>query len=91
MILFGYYLILLGSIFQFQELPMFLVAGLINFGVKNQVPKVSFKITVGNLMSIFSYEFVDFIFYGSLVIFEVISHYGAQAFTFHSLRASLPS
>ena len=44
-ILFGYDLILLVSIFQFHELPLLLVVGLINFGVKNQVPKVSFKIT----------------------------------------------
>ena len=35
MILFGYYLILLGSSIQFHELPVLLVAGLINFGVKN--------------------------------------------------------
>ena len=44
MILFGCDLILISSIFHFQELPVLLVAGLINFGVKNQVPKVSFKI-----------------------------------------------
>ena len=47
MILFGYYIILFGSIFLFQELPFMLVATLINFGVKNQVPQVSLKIVVG--------------------------------------------
>ena len=62
MILFGYYLILIGSIFQFHELLVLLVAGLIDFGVKNQVPKVSFEIVVGDLMSIFSLEFADIMF-----------------------------
>ena len=41
-------------------------------------------------MSVFSYEFFDIIFCGSLVIFEVILDYGAQAFTLHSPMASLP-
>ena len=41
MILFGYYMILLGS--MVQELSVLLVDVLINFGVKNQVPKISFK------------------------------------------------
>ena len=40
-----------------------LVAGLINFGVKNQVPKVSFEIVAGDLMSLLFYEFADIIFY----------------------------
>ena len=40
-----------------------LVAILINFGVKNQVPKVPFKIAAGDLMSILFYEFDDIIFY----------------------------
>ena len=48
MFLFGSDMILLGSIFQFQGLPVLLGAGLINFGVKNQVPKVSFKLLLGN-------------------------------------------
>ena len=39
-----------------------LVVVLINFGVKNQVPQVSFKIDVGDLMSSFSHEFGDIIF-----------------------------
>ena len=69
MILFGSDLILLGSIFKFQELPVILVTGLINFGVKNQVPKVSFKIVARELMSFLSHVFADIIFYESLVIF----------------------
>ena len=52
-----------------------LVAIVINFGVKNQVPQVSFKIVVGDLMLVSPHEFDDIIFYGSLVIFEVISDY----------------
>ena len=36
-----------------------LVVVLINFGVKNQVPQVSFKIVVGDSMIDFSHEFDD--------------------------------
>ena len=37
------------------------VFGLINFGVTNQVPQVSFKLVVGDLMLVSSYEFADII------------------------------
>ena len=47
MILFGSDMILFGFIFKFQEPLVMLVAGLINFGVTNQVPQVSFKIVAG--------------------------------------------
>ena len=47
-----------------------LVVVLINFGVKNQVPKVSFKIIVGDLMSVLSNEFDDIIFCEYLDIFQ---------------------
>ena len=57
----GYDIILFGSIFKFQELPVMLVVVLINFFVKNQVPQVSFKIIVGDLMLVFSSEFDDII------------------------------
>ena len=70
MFLFGPNLILIGSIFKFQELPVMLVAILINFGVKNQVPKVSFEIVVGDLMSVLFYEFSDIIFCEYLDIFQ---------------------
>ena len=60
--LFGYNMILFGSNFKFQEPPVILVVVLINFGVKNQVPKVFFKIVVGDLMLVFSHEFYDIIF-----------------------------
>ena len=39
-----------------------LVGGFINFGVTNQVPQVSFKLVVGDLMIVSSYEFDDIIF-----------------------------
>ena len=78
MILFGSDLILFGSIFKFQEPSVMLVVGLINFGVTNQVPQVSFKLVAEHLMIVFSYEFVDIIFFESLVIYESISDYGAQ-------------
>ena len=67
--LFGYYMILFCSSFKFQEAPIMLVLVLINLGVKNQVPQFSFEIVAGDLMSVFFYEFVDIIFYGSLDIF----------------------
>ena len=55
---------LFGSIFKFQDPPVMLVAFLINFGVKNQVPGVSFKIVVGircqfSLMSLLILYFVN--------------------------------
>ena len=45
--LFGSYMTSFGSIFKFQELSVMLVVVLINFGVKIQVPQISFKIVVG--------------------------------------------
>ena len=72
--LFGPDIILFGSIFKFQELSVMLVVVLINFGVKNQVPKISFKIFVGDLMSVFSHEFDDIIFCKYLDILEIISY-----------------
>ena len=69
---------LIGSNLKFQEPPVMLVAVLINFGVKNQAPKVSFKFPARDLMSIYSHEFVDINFCESLDILESISYYGAQ-------------
>ena len=69
-ILFGSDLISLGPSFQFHELPMLLLDGLIYFGVKNQVPKFSFEVVAGDLMSVLFYEFDDIIFYGSLDIWK---------------------
>ena len=62
-----------------------LVAGLINFGAKNQVPKVSFEIVVGDLMSVLFYEFYDIIFYEYLYILEIISYCRSDIFTLINL------
>ena len=51
MILFGSNLTLIVSSFKFQELLVMLEVALINFGVKNQVPQVSFKVVAGDLIS----------------------------------------
>ena len=55
MILFGSDLILLGSIFHVHELLVLLVVVLINFGVKKQVPQVSFKTATRDLISFHSF------------------------------------
>ena len=60
MILFGSVMILLGS--RVQYILVLLVAVLINFGVKNQVLQVFFKLDAGDLMLASSYEFDDIIF-----------------------------
>ena len=65
---------LFGSGFKFQEPLVMLVAVIINFGVKKQLPQVSFKIDVGDLMFIFSHEFANIILCESLVILEAISN-----------------
>ena len=69
--LFGSDMILFDSIFKFQELPFMLVVVLINFGVKNQVPQVSFKLVAGDLMLVSFHEFSDIIFCESLVIMKL--------------------
>ena len=43
-------------------------------GVKKQLPKISFKSFVGDLMSVFSHDFADVIFYKYLDILEIISY-----------------
>ena len=69
MILFGSDLILFGSNFKFQELSIMLVAGLINFGVTNQVLQVFFNFVVGDFMLVSSYDVVDIAFCESLFFF----------------------
>ena len=70
MILFGYYLILLGSIFQVHDISVLLVAVLVNFGVKKQVPQVSFKIVVGDLISFHTFGYDMNIFGSNMIFFE---------------------
>ena len=62
------------------------VVVLINFGVKNQVLQVFFKLDAGDLMFVSSYEFADIIFCESLVNYKAISDYGSQAFTLIDLE-----
>ena len=81
MILFGYYLILFGSSFNFQDISVMLVPVLINFGVKSQVPKISFKIFARDLMLVFSHDFDDIIFYKYLDILETISDFRSDPST----------
>ena len=82
-------LILLGSRFQVHELSVLLVAVLINFGVKKQVPKISFKSFAGDLMSVFSHEFADIIFCKSLDILEIIS--GCRSYPFTLIDLEIPA
>ena len=92
--LFGYYLssdlIIFGSSFNIQELTVLLVTGFINFGVTNQAPQGSFNFVVEDSMLVLSYEFDDIIFCELLDSYEALSYYGAQEFTLHSPKASLP-
>ena len=84
--IFGSNMILFGSSFKFQEPLVILLVVLINFGVKSQVPKVCFKIVVGDLMSIFSHDFDDIIFFESLDIWEIISYFRSDPFTLIDLE-----
>ena len=70
MILFVSDMILFGSGFKFQDILVMLVVSLNNFGVKNQVPQVSFKIaawdlisfhTLGYDMNLFGYDMILFV------------------------------
>ena len=73
-------LILFASYIKIQEISFMLVATLTNSGVKNQVLQVFFKIVVGDLVLVYSYEVDDILFCESLYIYEAISYYGSQAF-----------
>ena len=83
-------MILFGSYFKTQNILVMLVASLTNSGVKNQVPHFLFKTVDGDLVLVSSYKVVDILLFDSLDISEDISYYGAQAFTLHNPRASLP-
>ena len=86
--LFGSNLILFVSGFKVQNLSVILVAALINFGVKNQVLQVLFKLVVGDLMLVSSYEFADILFYVSLDILEIISYLRRDPFIHINLELS---
>ena len=72
MILFGSDMILLVSIFQVHELSVLLVAGFINFTMTNQVPQVSFKSVVGDLISLHSFESNMNLFLSDLFCYMII-------------------
>ena len=71
MILFGSDLILFGSNFKFQELSFMVVAALTNFGVKNQVPQVFFKIGSQDLISFHRFGY-DMNLFGSDLFSDLI-------------------
>ena len=83
-------MIIFDSGYNIQDILVFLITGFSNFGVTNQAPQVSFNFVVEDSMLVLSYEFADIIFCELLDIFEAISDYGAQAFSLHGPRASLP-
>ena len=89
----GATLTLFGLKLEFQGLSVMLVIDLINFGVRNQAPQVSFKFTVVDSMLVSSYEFefAEIKFCESLDILEAISNYGAQEFALHVPRPPPPS
>ena len=68
-----------------------LVTDLINFCEKNQAPQGSFKIDVGNSMSVYSYELLILNFVISWIFLEATSYFGAQAFALHSPRPPVSS
>ena len=63
-----------------------LVTDLISFCEKNETPQGSFKIAVGDLMLVYSYEFLILHFVISWIFLEAISYFGAQAFSLHGPR-----
>ena len=71
MILFRYYLIFLGLIFQIHNLSILLVAVLIN-GVKKQVPQVSYKTTAGDLIPFHSFGSVLNLFRYDLISYMIL-------------------
>ena len=66
MILFIFYLIFIGLIYQIHNLSVPLVAVLIN-GVKKQVPQVSYKTAAGDLIPFHSFgsvlNYLDLIYF----------------------------
>ena len=65
-------MILFGSYFKIQELPVMLVVALTNSSVKNQVPHFLFKTVDGDFVLFSSYEVADILLCYSLAILEAI-------------------
>ena len=69
MILIGSDMILFFSGFKFQDISVNLVSIPINFGVKNQVPQVSFKTVGGDLMSFHTFGSDMSLFGSDMILF----------------------
>ena len=89
MILFRYYLILIGSIFWVHEPSVLLVVVLINFGVKKQVLQVSFKIALGDLISFHTFESDMDLFGYDMILFRYDMILIGSIFQFHDLSVLL--
>ena len=95
MILFGYDMIFLDSIFQVHMISVLIVDILINF-VKRQVPQVSFETDAGDLISFHSFGFEmnpfifdllsDLILFGSNFKIQEISFMLVAALTNSSVK-----
>ena len=68
-----------------------LVTDHIIFCEKNQAPQGSFKIVVGESMSVYFYELLILHFVISWIILEATSDFGVQASTLHIPRSSVSS
>ena len=62
-------MVLIISMFQLHEISVLLVAVLINFGVKKQVPQVFFKIAAGDLISFHTFGSDMKLFGSNMILF----------------------
>ena len=65
-----------------------LVTDLINFGLKNKAPQVSFKFTIGDSMSVSSHKFYHMKYYDFMDILKARSNYRAHTFSLLGLMSS---
>ena len=89
MILFRSDMILFCSGFNFEEISVMLVAALIKFCVKNQVPQVSFKITVGDLISFHNFGSDMELFGSDMILFGYDLILFGSSFKFQELSVML--
>ena len=82
-------MILLGSIFQVHEPSVLLVDVLIHFGVKKQVPQVSFKISVGDLISFHTFGYDMELFGYDMILFRCYLILLVSIFQVHELSVLL--
>ena len=67
------------------------ITDLIKFCDKNQSPQGSFKIDVGDSMSVHSYELLILHFVISWIFLEATSYFGAHAFSLHGMSSFVSS